>query len=160
VEKEQKLNLDNANPPHSQNKGQCVLCCAKDELDNGVCCDCSVSGQPKCDNLNEIELTTTKSERKAEVHGTRFITVVVIAILGAIVLYLVTFLSLQYRSHGRCVWQSSGSSMLVDGNGSVEYSSLTDKDTDTLFASDGYGSKKPHGYNRNGSSHLFDDDSD
>ena len=106
--------------------------------------------------LNEIELTTTKSEQRAEAHGTRFITVVVIAILGAIVLYLVTFLALQYRSHGRCVWQTSNSSLLVDGSGTIEYSSLTDKDTDTLFASDGYGSKT--GRHKNGSNVLFDDD--
>lgn len=113
----------------------------------------NVVGTVECNKVT-LEVTTSRAEKKAARSATRFITVVAIAVLGAVVLYLVTFLALQYRSHGRCVWQNSSSAILVDGGGFVEYSSLTDKDTDTLFASDGLGRK--NGQNPNGSNNQLD----
>jgi len=81
-----------------------------------------------------VESLTIKQHRP-------FISIVIFGILTCVVLYFVIFLILQYRSNGRCIWQSSSSALLVDGNGVIEYSALSDKDRDydTLFvADDGY----------------------
>lgn len=71
-----------------------------------------------------------------------FLVLAVGGILGSVAFFVLMFMFLQYRSHGRCVWETSSSAILVDGNGFVQYSSLTDKDTDTLFeADDGFKGK-------------------
>lgn len=68
----------------------------------------------------------------------RVIAVVVISIIALIAVSVTIFVFLQYRSHGRCVIRmGKSSSILVDGGGVVEYTSLAGKEPALFSAEDG-----------------------
>lgn len=120
---------------------------------------CSIFvGAPICDKPSSFQ-PPPSSTISISVSHEYFVIVVVMAILSSVVLYIIIFLALQYRSHGRCLWRTYSSTLFVDGGGIIEYSSLTDKDVDMpLEESNGY---KHHSlYGGNGTNGTLNHDSD
>lgn len=94
------------------------------------------SGDPVCDSPfvdNPVDLS---HKPRSPPHTGRFIMYTVLAVVALVVISVTIFLGLQYFTLGRCAIRSSTSNLLVDGNGVVKYSSLTDKDNEGLMSED------------------------
>lgn len=119
-------------------------------------------GFPVC-QIIEVRETTMAEQVGLDASHQRLVVVAVVGVVSAIALFGIIFSVLQYRSHGRCAWQTSSSTLFIDGGGVVEYSSLTDKDDmHHLMATndiEGFSNHSEY-HSNNGTSKMFDYNSD
>ncbi|XP_067939674.1 furin-like [Watersipora subatra] len=130
------LYISSSNNVGTTSSGQCVVCCDNGEMQPNICCDCSIPDSPRCNEGDRTSTTTSTVVPKSESSTRTLVFIAVIGIFASIALYIVVFVTLQYRSYGRCAWQTSSSTLLIDGGGIIEYSSLTDKDDNVHFSAD------------------------
>lgn len=108
-----------------------------------------------CD-LSYIHVTATSPQPSSKESHRSFILFTVITAVSLVVIAVVIFVFLQYRSNGHCSISSGSGALLVDGGGVIEYTSLAGKETTLFSAEDGL---LANGFDRDEKNYL-DYDSD